>query len=692
MVARAMVLLECALFVHNLRNKEGTKRASHWLRNRQGGTQRISVHLKRWAVAVAEKLRIVELRERDMIQRLRNKGGGGTAQSIVLPEEPVLPESPAEQQKPKSSDGGSGHSQTVSFGIKMCVCVLLYEITHYLRENASNAPAVLGTTRVSVTNLDRRRPSVVSTTSTDTDAVATPTSGATGLLQHSLDSKVAAAVMRRNRLNPDGHSSSMEEDVLHSVRRSSLDEGGSFEDDAHAKVPQKKVSVYLRVNSAVDSREVSRGRRNSGLKQTINVKSSTAASRLTEPTRRPSVSVGRRHVSFYEKSTSDRPVIKERPSAVTVNTLRPLPGRAPVQTSHSFQESPDSGSLSGSFHRPTLQSQGSTASQRTQNLGAQIQSGISRLARRAFRGKIRRKTTATGPRKTSLTGGSPNLIQRRRPQRLSTAGLVALGTEDDKHFFPWIDIIEHLVIVDALNPESHARHARACTELVTALNHVYALREGNTEAQGVNRTTLNEMFSGAWDPFFHQRGRSGPLNQGRGNQLRHTGKAKPPRSVSRGFSQSTSSSISSSQSLALLDFSQIRRSVFSSPSSSRCTAIELFLEQDSPQSEIHNDTEFNGRRRCYMQRNFSGLVHAPFSLLVYTAPMLSKSSFTSLMDVAWDMLLDRNQEMSQAAGIPHTMYIHYYFDTRAYKPLCINILYFSYCTRKTHQLNVRHIN
>ena len=46
----------------------------------------------------------------------------------------------------------------------------------------------------------------------------------------------------------------------------------------------------------------------------------------------------------------------------------------------------------------------------------------------------------------------------------------------------------------------------------------------------------------------------------------------------------------------------------------------------------------------------SGLLHAPFSLIVYASPVLSMESFTYLREIAWDTLLDADQDLSVAAG------------------------------------------
>ena len=636
-VARAMVLLECALFVHNLREKN----SSRWLCNKGGSQNRdvqsIAAHLKKWAVAIGEKLRIIELRERDMIQRLRGKGGGTKEQSIVLPEEPVLPDSQPEQEKQK---GRSAKFQTVSFGIKMCACILLYEITHYLRDNAYNPP-LMETPRVSVTNLADRRLSVVSSISTDTEAVATPSPnlGNTKHL-HSLDSRYFAALERP--FSQGARSNSLEEGGIHSTLSEERIE------EVPQEAPQKKVLVYLQVNSGGESAG-SRGRANSALKQTVNIKSSPDAKTLGSNRRSSiSASVGRRHVSFYEKGNEQSS--RKRPSAVTVGTSRPIPGKQ-LNTSHSFKEDLDS-SPTESLRRSTLQPQASTASQRSTNLGAQIQHGISRLATRAraFRGKIRRKTTAD-PRKTSRigSGNSPNLMQQRKKK--SSQGMI-FGIEDNKRNFPWLDIVEHLVVVDALNPEAHASHIRTCTELVTALNHVYALQEGGEGESHEKISSLNSMFTGPWHPFMNRDRSKVAFEQSRTSQPRRMVKAKS--ATSSIFSPSItsiSSSQSSNQSLASLNFTQIQRSVFSLPSSSQCSAIELFLEQDSVLPEAQTNATFNKMRKGYIHQNIAGLVHAPFSLLVYTAPILTPSSFSSLKELAWEMILDRNQELAQASGI-----------------------------------------
>ena len=685
-----MVLLECALFVSGLRDKEN-RHTSHWLLNKKESqgrethhvsnkeAQNIAIHLKKWAVAIGEKLRIVELRERDMIQRLRAKGGGKDG-PIVLPEEPVLPDCLPESGGQKGGEG-KAKFQTVSFSIKMCACILLNEITHYLRDNTYTPPSLINTPRVSITNLGDRRPSVISTTSTDTEAVATPSPVPPGTMHLSLDGRS----MLKRPLSYDPRSGSFEEDAVHGGLRSSWFDEDSF-GETSLEVPPKQVSVYLRVDSAIDAGEGARGRGTSALKQTVNVKSNSNSNQFS-PKRRSSVSasVGSRHISF-RRDRNDNSLPRGRTSAVTVGALRPLPGKQGMKSSHSFQDYPDS-SPSESMTRPGLQKQGSTASQKSPNLGAQIQNGISRLATRAraFRGKIRKKPTV-GPRKTSVSGSSPNLTKRKRPQRLSQSQF--LMTEDDRHFFPWLEIVEHLVVVDALNPKAHSNHARACKELVTALDHVYAVRDGGDKVPGARN--LSSLFAGAWGSFIGTGGLESRTNMPPTllQSKRRLAKGGPPVAASTGYAVPSTSSIStvsssrssqqsqqSQQSLASLDFSQVRTgvaSLFSTPSSTQGVAIEIFLEQDAALSKTQTNASFSKARKSYIQESFAGLMHAPFSLLVYSAPILLPGS---LKQVAWDTILDRNQELAQAAGDAYMYIVCTYMYIHVHVYMCIYNVY-----------------
>ena len=162
-----MVLLECALFVSKLRSQEDWP--TLWLYHNTEGGRGLCLHLKRWAEVIGEKLRLIELREREMLNRLRittGRGIGGDP-SIFLPEEPVFPDDRDESEDARKPDSG----ETISYAVKMAACVLLLEITRFLR---NPPPQYISTTsqqntpRVSVSNVDRRQ-SNTSNYSSDTD-------------------------------------------------------------------------------------------------------------------------------------------------------------------------------------------------------------------------------------------------------------------------------------------------------------------------------------------------------------------------------------------------------------------------------------------------------------------------------------------------------------------------------------------
>ena len=662
-----MVLLECALFVRNLRDKNN-KNPSHWIRiNKEAPST--ATHLKKWGDSIGEKLRVVELRERDTIQQMRSQGG---TDPCVLSEEPILADVVPEGARGEEVEGP--RFQTVSFGIKMAACVLLDEITRYLRDCPSPLPSsfLTGTPRVSITNLDRnRRPSITSSTSTETDTLVTPTYSSGANLYPSLD-------RRPPTVGGLSHSISLDQERENQFNRNSFEEEGEFLSlNAARPSPQKKVSVYLRVNSAIEGGESLRRRHNSGLKQTVNVRFSPTLGGPTSK-RRLSLSVApasvtQHHVSFRK---AERPSPKSQRLALTTGALRPkarkesAPG--PTQPKARMENMPSSQSFQDHHpepvtpelpHRPSLQHQPSTSSQRSTNIGTQIQHGISRLRTRAkaFRKIVRRKTAIELP-KTAPTGNAPFLAQRKRPRQLSQGHGVRI--EDNKLFFPWLDVVEHIIIVDALNPEAHSRHARACKELVTALTHVYEVFAA-TDAESVHGQqgsmtsvshNLSSIFAAPWLNYGGQEGSGDGVPYPRRNIASPSAlpmrrkKAHPLGSGSLVGTMETYSQVTleASKQLASLDFSKLQRSVANFLV--RDATIEGFLEQDTALLKQKSDSDFSVARRRYLESSWSGLLHSPFSLMVYSSPILHSGSFSDLREIAWNQLLDTDTSLAQAAG------------------------------------------
>lgn len=78
--------------------------------------------------------------------------------------------------------------------------------------------------------------------------------------------------------------------------------------------------------------------------------------------------------------------------------------------------------------------------------------------------------------------------------------------------------------------------------------------------------------------------------------------------------------------------------------------IQLTIEAESPYERTHLATQRDKERVDYLNSEFSGLVHVPFSILVYAAPILHASTFSMLKGVAWDALISTDEGLAQAAA------------------------------------------
>ena len=695
-VARAMVLLECALFVSKLRSQDDWP--TLWLYHNTEGGRNLCMHLKKWGEVIGEKLRLVELREREMLNHLRittGRGIGGDP-SIFLPEEPVFPDDRDESEDAKKSESG----ETISYAVKMAACVLLLEITRFLRNPPPqyiSTSSQQNTPRVSVSNVDRRQ-SNTSNYSSDTDTYR----GSGMLSPGDLRSPVTHHIPDSSH-GTYGSNLSIEEPE---VQTKSM----SFDEVSPSASPRKKkrVSVYLRVNST--GGEGSRGsvsRSGSIRKQTVAVRFVDTPGEPRPPpsspgsrNRRQSVTVSATASTLQAQlatvNTAGGGASKpQRRSSATlgsgaprisiVGTAHPQPAiykrksvGVPFLKQHS---SPDPDPT-----RPSLQSQASTSSTKSAHSGASVLgnslnvgfSKLRRSAQRAFRHYPTRKKTGKGDEPASTPGG-PNLTQRKRQQRYSQAGSFSQGLfllEDSRKHYPWLDVIEHLMLVDAFDPLARQRHKQACSKLIAALKLVYAgsppepeedspLLQRDDIRKSISRNSLAAIFTGALlqteEP---QEGVDAPTQPSYGRNVslpaiaisrkRSSHKSVPRSASSPNTSLSHRFSIPAiplaSLNFAPLSYAQYTSSFLVATSGNMEGSIELFLEGESAFMKPHLTAEVDKQRRDYISQTFAGLMHAPFSLLVHTASILHLGTFATLKEVAWETLLDADHELAQAAG------------------------------------------
>lgn len=659
MVSRSLVLLECALFVNRLRGEGQTV----WLQHNSDMGHYVCMRLRKWGEAVGEKLRLVELKEREMMKRLRRNEDSAT---VVLPEEPV---------RPAVQDTESGEEerreQTVSYAVKMAACVLLLEITRFLNDPPSQfSPPSLSqvtTPRVGFASIERKM-SAASVHSSDVDFAKPSNTLYPG------DFRPMLSHQHSGNLSFDEHEG-----------QEGSGRFGLFDDGATMTLPSprtKRVSVYLRTRL--------------GRKQTVAFKDVHGS---PAEVRQPSTPVGGspsprlRKQSLFSSQTSTglhRPSVygkgPRRPS-MSSGTPRPSFAGVPQRTQAVYRRKSTGTHLSTrtrepallepseSAPRPRLQSQTSAASGRNVgggvHLGASLNEGITRLrrsAQRAFRRQIgRKKTEAYTP------VGSPSLPQRKKMQRrMSISGSVGqLAMEDRRKEYSWLDVVEHMVLVNALDPDARRRHQRTCSDLIAAIGRVYSSTASDDKEKGhqVGATvprSLSAHLAGIILPSSTV-GSPGALRQTSLPAVVHTSARhhrKLPGNAQRAISLPAGTKMavdlpgmsSIANPLATINFSGLNYERFTSSflmmtSSSDKGSIELFLEEETATSRPILTAAEDKERRDYLQDSWAGLLHAPFSLLVQAAPILHTSTFVTLKLVAWNTLLDSDHELAQAAGM-----------------------------------------
>ena len=719
-----MVFLECALFVNKL-SSDGSHSATVWVEQHRDSSQMYNVvhNIQKWGEAIAEKMRIVELKERDILLRL-TEGKTDTETSPCLPEEPVFPDERDSTSVATSDVGGEARSegvavenlQTISYAIKMSACALLLEITRFLRNTPDHfispiaSVSQVSTPRVSVSNIDRTF-SNTSMISSDVETVVGSRLGSTGTLG------------RAPRLGVFGSSLSVEDaesspfDYRHSV---SVEEGSAAPGSSSPR--KKRASVYLRV-TATGGTSGTLSRATSVRKQSrlVRLGDSTSSDHHGSLHQRSPSTIQRRprkstaiHTSFYSGSSrSGRPLVA--PTSTTVGSYHPVPPKyrrksmgAPLLSKEKEVHKQDgevSPSLSSSHHRniATPSPSQTKASQGSSFLGSTIGQKLRRSAQRAFRRGNRQTSKRLQSEQALSPSSSPGPVPRKRLMSGSRPSVGAGSTtqsigphppppEEGRKQYPWLDIVEHIILADLTNPEARVRHALTCKALTAALNMIYSntYEEQNEENQtdGGKKTssaTLKKMSRSLSTLFAHQlsqvdsevasligAGQSASSSRGRQSQVSRATSLPSVRRRTMQKSRSTTARLASvpasmssvpfspsftSDPLARLSFANMSYAQFTSSflaataSGSSEGGIELFLEEESSFPRPYLVAELDKQRREYIKSEYLGLLHAPLSVLIHAAPVLHESTFTSLKTVVWDLLLDSDPELAKAAGM-----------------------------------------
>ena len=692
-----MVFLECALFVNKLvsdRSYSSTvwmdqNRDSHLMYN-------VVYNIRRWGEAIAEKLKVVELKERDIVIRMVEENG---EEPLSLPEEPVFPDdrgggafSPDANGESKSNIPGDS-LQTVSYAVKMAACILLLEITRFLRSTPEHfSPPVtsasqVSTPRVSITHIDRKISSA-SIISSDAEV-----------------GRGASVLSHPPRLGHFGSSLSVEDaETSPYDYRPSI----SIEDSGGSLSPKKKrVSVYLRVSS-VGGTSGSVSRTTSIRKQPRHVRLADSSGDHLGNQRSPSLRRQRKsaalHTSFYTGSRARRPSIV--PNA-TVGSYHPVPpkyrrksmGAAVISREREIHDAELSPSLSYSQHHISPSLSGSKAPPNS-FFGSALGQKLRRSAQRAFRRSNRQGSRKLYSDQTLSPSSSPGLAARKRlasGRRTSVSGgsmtqsigQHSITTEETRKQFPWLDVVEHIVLANLTSPESREKRSQACKGLIAALDMVYSSSYDESESKdkqesnNKQQATIKMSKSKSLSTLFAQRLSLGEELAGdsttggvpiRGRSSQQTARSTSLPSVRRRTLQRSNATIRQFSApatgaggaitspalpppaLARFSFANMSYAQFTgtflgatAPGSGE-GGIETYLEEESSFPRPYLLAELDKQRRDYMRNEFVGLLHAPLSLLIHAAPILHDSTFSLLKATVWDLLLYSDPELAKTAG------------------------------------------
>ncbi len=717
----------------------------------------VTTNLRKWAEAIGEKLRLTELKEKEMYERLQNLsqetdgvdgggsggsnggGGGGGSGSMgggggsggsnggggggggggsrggggggsgggggtSLPEEPVFPDEVKDER-------GEKVGFSMSYALKMAACHLLFEITKFLRDiphhfspatsiSQAGTPLIPNSNNHTLDRASNRRESNVSMGSSDMES---------STHQNTCGQ---ATEFKMPHIGHFGSSLSVE-DAEHPEFMKSI----SVDDGSLTCPRRKRASVYLQVSaskppSGTLSRNTSfrkqarmvRLAESPGESRTLNrsVLSSSSSMRnrrksistagTQQRSRRPSVSFLSSTHTFHSGSGSQIPTSgtyhppaarNRRKSLGTVHfqhTEIDVTPRTPSSAypSHSFSgNKPPPGGVGGAT-----------------SLGTSLNIGFTKLKRSAQRAFRRHGSKSRSSSEVISPNNSPSPSQRKRIHRPSVSESYSQKSvffpsvpEESWRYYPWLDVVEHLILVDASNKNASSKNRCTCQKLIAALKKIYSSEDAKSDSEegdkasgnkGAVASEMKHSASSLGSLFIHRltlhdtlepavvdRKSANPYGRwlsapGGESTAANRGSTIRPSIAARSISipiypeKSRQSSPLRKLNFANVHYTNHINSYLSGTTSAsdmkKDETIQLAIEDASPFEKNFLSSQSDKERRQYIDQDYSGLMHTLFSVMVYATPILHSRSFSILKGLAWDSLLRTDSELSQAAG------------------------------------------
>lgn len=292
--------------------------------------------------------------------------------------------------------------------------------------------------------------------------------------------------------------------------------------------------------------------------------------------------------------------------------------------------------------------------------------------RESFR-KVR-NVTKRSTRKTAVTSYSTSYPARTPGHSPQVRASLSIGSSfkslsDDPLCtdLPWINVISRLYNVDMLqlHNDSLPLHKLHCTELVAALRRLYTLPPIDADKEDtMTRPRYHTLSLGSDELAYLQ---SLSLNQGdkifsvssyNGSIASSTGTFSFHR-FSRGTSLNFGSIFSKRQSMPLTTQREGETRVERLDSKCFLNETELFgddvdgaLERHTMMLQSTRVQANDGKKIEYLDKEVKGLLHCPLTIiqLILAANLVESSKIPTLRDIAWQLLLDSNQDLVQSAG------------------------------------------
>jgi len=280
-----------------------------------------------------------------------------------------------------------------------------------------------------------------------------------------------------------------------------------------------------------------------------------------------------------------------------------------------------------------------------------------------------RKTTIASY-STSYPARTPGYTPQTRPSLSIGSSFKSLSDDPLCTDLPWINVISRLYHVDMLqlHDDCLPLHKLHCAELIAALRRLYTLPPLDADKDDTKTKPRHYTMSLGSDELAYlqsislsQSDKIFSVSSYNSSIASSTGTFSLQR-FSRGASLNFGSIFSRRQSMPVNTQREIDARVERMDSTSnKCFLNETELFSDNVDGALERHAMMlqskrvqtnDGKKIEYLDKEVKGLLHCPLTImqLILAASLVESSKIPTLRDIAWQLLLDTNQDLVQSAG------------------------------------------